>query len=149
MSSYIGDRLRRLVAQRANRLCEYCLIAEDDTYLGCEVDHIISEKHGGPTNAENLAYACAPCNRAKGSDVGSIAGGTERFSRFFNPRIDRWADHFALDGDVIVPRTEIGDVTARILALNTPMRVAERMELRLAGRYPSPAARRHIAASLD
>ena len=37
MSSYIS----------AAFLCEYCLIHEDDTVFGCEVDHIISTKHGG------------------------------------------------------------------------------------------------------
>ena len=125
MSSYISTGLRRLVAQRANRLCEYCLIAEDDTYFGCEVDHIISEKHRGPTSAENLAYACAACNRAKGSDIGSIVWSTGHFSRFFNPRTDRWSDHFALDEARIVPLTEIGDVTARILELNSAARLAE------------------------
>ena len=73
MGSYIRDDLRRLVAARADRLCEYCLIHEDDAYFGCEVDHIISVKHGGPTVAENLAYACAFCNRQKGSDFVSIS----------------------------------------------------------------------------
>ena len=70
MSSYVSAELRRLVASRANGLCEYCLIHESDAYLGCQVDHIISEKHGGPTESANLAYACACCNRAKGRDPG-------------------------------------------------------------------------------
>ena len=144
MSSYVSARLRRLVAQRANRLCEYCLISEDDTYFGCEVDHIISEKHGGSTNAENLAYACMECNRSKGSDVGSIVWSTGRFSRFFNPRTDRWSDHFALDNVVIVPRTEVGEATTRILDLNNAERLAERTALRAVNRYPSPAARQRM-----
>ena len=76
MRSYVGPALRRLVATRADRLCEYCLIHEDETYFGCEVDHIISEKHSGPTSADNLAYACAYCNRAKGADVGSVIWNT-------------------------------------------------------------------------
>ena len=101
-NSYIGVELRRLVAERAGRLCEYCPIREDDTYFGCEVDHVISEKHGGPTEAGNLAYACLPCNRHKGSDVGSIAA-SGGFRRFFNPRADRWADHFRLDESAILP----------------------------------------------
>jgi hypothetical protein len=82
MSSYVSAALRRLVALRADFLCEYCLVHEDDTVFGCEVDHIISEKHGGATEAENLAYACAFCNRAKGSDIGSIVPGTGDFVRF-------------------------------------------------------------------
>ena len=42
MTSYVRAELRRLVESRARRLCEYCLIHEDDTYLGCQVDHIIA-----------------------------------------------------------------------------------------------------------
>ena len=72
MSSYVSTELRRQVVGRAAGLCEYCMIHESDTYLGCQVDHIVSEKHGGPTISENLAYACVFCNRAKGSDVGSV-----------------------------------------------------------------------------
>lgn len=144
MSSYVGPALRRLVAARADRLCEYCLIHEEDTYLGCEVDHIISEKHGGPTSADKLAYACAVCNRAKGADVGSVNWSTGQFSRFFNPRTDRWSEHFALDDVTIVPRTDIGDVTARILSLNHGDRLLERSTLHAVGRYPSPAARIQI-----
>jgi hypothetical protein len=32
------------------------LIHEDDTYLGCQVDHVISEKHGGETTAMILGF---------------------------------------------------------------------------------------------
>jgi hypothetical protein len=39
----MSEELRRLVATRAEHLCEYCLIHEEDTFLGCEVDHIISD----------------------------------------------------------------------------------------------------------
>jgi hypothetical protein len=77
MSSYISAALRRLVATRAEYLCEYCLIHEEDTFFGCEVDHIISEKHGGQTEADNLAYACAFCNRSKGSDSVSTFAATK------------------------------------------------------------------------
>src|SRR5438067_1332550 len=86
MSSYVSAELRRLVRDRAVRICEYCLLHEDNTFLGNEVDHIISEKHGGPTNASNLAFACASCNRAKGSDIASLIPGTDQLVRLFNPR---------------------------------------------------------------
>ena len=83
MSSYVSTELRALVARRADWLCEYCLIAEEDTFLGCHVDHVISEKHGGPTSADNLAYACVFCNQAKGSDVGSIIKSSGAFLPLF------------------------------------------------------------------
>lgn len=129
MSSYVSAALRRLVAVRADSLCEYCLMHEDDAVFGCEVDHSISEKHGGATDTENLAYACAFCNRAKGSDIGSIV-----------PRIDRWAEHFTLDGITIVAISDIGEVTARILDFNNGDRLLERQTLQAVGRFPSAAA---------
>jgi len=140
MSSYVSAALRRLVAERAEYLCEYCLMHEDDAFFGCEIDHIISEKHGGPTEADNLAYACVFCNHAKGSDIGSIVRRTGNFSRFFNPRTDRWAEHFALDGVTIIPLSDIGEVTARILDFNNSDRLLERQVLHAVGRYPSAAA---------
>ena len=69
MSGYVPAHLRRLVTERANRVCEYCLIHRDDTFFGCEIEHVISEKHGGLTTPENLALACMTCNRLKGTDT--------------------------------------------------------------------------------
>ena len=144
--TYVGAELRRLVARRADWICEYCLIHEDDTYVGCGIDHVISEKHGGPTTADNLAYACDVCNRNKGSDIGSLSATDGTLTRFFNPRTDRWGDHFALaeDGVTIVARTEIGAVTERILKLNAQPRLLERAELRETSSYPPSPARRRM-----
>lgn len=52
--TYVSAELRRLVVARAEGVCEYCLIAEEDTFYGCQIDHIISEKHGGPTQIEGV-----------------------------------------------------------------------------------------------
>ncbi|MBI2531083.1 MAG: HNH endonuclease [Deltaproteobacteria bacterium] len=140
MSSYINAALRQLVATRADYLCEYCLIHEEDSFFGCEVDHIISEKHGGQTEAENLAYACAFCNRSKGSDVGSLVQRTGAFVRFFNPRTDLWADDFALVGVTMIALSDVGEVTVRILDLNNSERLFERQALQVIGKYPSASA---------
>ncbi|KJH72663.1 HNH endonuclease [Aliterella atlantica] len=153
-TTYINADLRRLVIARADNLCEYCLIHEDDTYFGCEVDHIISEKHGGPTNAVNLAYACMSCNRNKGSDVGSIVMPLARniFSRFFNPRIDLWSEHFVLDNSdkiTIVPLNDIGEVTVRILGFNSIERLLERQTLYEIDRYPTVQALQRIENQSD
>lgn len=99
--TYIPVELLRLVISRADRRCEYFHIHENDTYFGCEVDHVISEKHSGPTVAENLAYACLVCNRNKGSDLGSMLEPGGALIRSFNPRVDsmvrgflsRWGTH--------------------------------------------------------
>lgn len=144
MTSYVSAELRRLVINRANRICEYCLIHESDTYLGCQVDHIIAEKHGGLTEADNLCYACVFCNRSKGTDVGSIVTGCQDFIRFFNPRIDLWSDHFDLAGAEIKSRTQIGEATVFILGLNAVERVLERESLQLIDKYPPPEAAIHL-----
>lgn len=142
-TGYVGAELRRLVIRRAERLCEYCLIHEDDTFYGCEVDHIVSGKHGGPTHEDNLAYACLFCNRNKGSDIASLEPGTDRLVRLFNPRLDRWAEHFVLENGVTInPRTAIGEATVRLLALNHEDRLMERRALQEVNRYPTAAALR-------
>lgn len=71
MSRYINLELRRLVAERANHTCEYCLYP-DVQGVSFQIDHIISVKHSGSTTADNLAYACIFCNLQKGTDLGSI-----------------------------------------------------------------------------
>ncbi len=65
MTSYIPAELRRLVAERAAGRCEYCRIKDSDTFYGCQIDHIIAEKHDGETVESNLAFTCTYCNRFK------------------------------------------------------------------------------------
>lgn len=139
MPRWISPELRQTIAARASLSCEYCLVAEVDTFYGCEVDHIISLKHGGSSELDNLAYACALCNRSKGSDIGSIST-TGEFTRFFNPRKDRWAEHFVLENAIIRSLTTVGEVTAQILEFNSSARLHERQEMIRFGKYPGEAA---------
>lgn len=122
MRRRISARVRRQVAQRAGYRCEYCLIREEDTFYGCQVEHIISLKHGGSSDSENLAYACARCNFAKGSDIATVLGAEEELTRLYHPRRDRWEDHFRLNGAFIEPLTEIGEAKVKVLRLNAPAR---------------------------
>lgn len=61
--TYVPAELRTLVIFRAQESCEYCLVHADYAVLVHEIDHVIAEKHGGATEADNLAYACAQCNQ--------------------------------------------------------------------------------------
>jgi hypothetical protein len=141
-NSYIPVDLRRLVLARAKRICEHCLLHEEDSYHGLQVDHIISEKHGGETSESNLALACLLCNSNKGSDIASLSFRTGQLFPFFNPRNAQWSEHFRIgtDGITIVALTDIGDVTVRILRFNDAERLEERFELTTVSRYPSPEA---------
>ena len=53
--------LKRLVWERANSCCEYCLLPQDYVELAHEVDHVIAEQHGGPTDESNTCLACFSC----------------------------------------------------------------------------------------
>jgi hypothetical protein len=134
MADIISQQLRREIRARAGGRCEYCLVLEEFLLAGCEVDHIVSRKHGGKTELSNLALSCARCNRAKGTDIGSIHPGSRTFVRLFDPRLDRWGEHFVLDGVRIVGLTPSGQVTASLLRFNDNERLIERMLLQQAGR---------------
>ena len=75
-------------------------------------------------------------NRHKGSDIGSILWRSGNLVRFFNPRTDRWGDHFKLDGADIKPESDIGEVTVQIFNFNHVERILEREVLMSIGRYP-------------
>ena len=103
-----------------------------------EIDHVIAEKHGGPTDEANLALACALCNGFKGSDLASIDPESGAITPLFNPRRDRWTEHFRLEAGRIEPLTANGRATVRLLQMNHPDRVEERLLLVAAGIIPAP-----------
>ena len=131
----ITAELRAFVVQRASFRCEYCLIHQDDAVFSHEVDHVISRQHGGETVKDNLAYACMICNRYKGANIASVAN-SGHLVRLFHPRENTWEKHFRLNGAVIEPLDEIGEVTAKLLRLNTAERVMRRSVLQQLRRYP-------------
>ncbi|MEI2689614.1 MAG: HNH endonuclease signature motif containing protein [Anaerolineae bacterium] len=132
----VPARLRSLVVARALQSCEYCLIHSDYAAFAHEVDHILARKHGGTTDAGNLAYACAQCNRFKGSDIAASDPETGEITPLFNPRTMAWGDHFTLAGPRIVPLTAVARATERLLQLNQIDRLLLRKELLVKGRYP-------------
>jgi hypothetical protein len=134
MADAISQQLRREIRARAGGRCEYCLILEALLLTGCEVDHIVSRKHGGITELSNLALSCARCNRSKGTDVGSIHPGSGELIRLFNPRLDQWDEHFVINGARIIGLTAIGQVTVTLLRFNEDERLLERLLLQQAGR---------------
>lgn len=126
MSERISAALRRQLLHLANHRCEYCLYPLELADFPHEPDHIVAVQHGGKTEIANLALACFPCNRCKGPNIGSYDKLTGQLTRFFHPRLDDWATHFELVDGFVQPKTDIGRVTVRILAINDDKRVAER-----------------------
>lgn len=137
MSRYISESLRQEVGKRAGFRCEYCRISEANAFYSFQVDHIISLKHGGKTEQENLALACSICNRNKGTDLGTIIEGNDSLIPFFNPRKEIWDHHFEVEkSGEILPLTSIGKATIQILGFNHPDSVLERKLLIITGEFP-------------
>ena len=134
--TYIPAELRRLVINRAGGCCEYCLMHVADRLLPFEIDHVIAVKHSGVTDANNLCVACFRCNGFKGSDIASADPETGDATFLFNPRRQRWDDHFMLSHAEIEPLTPEGRVTVFLLRLNMPIQIAQRAILMDEGRYP-------------
>ncbi len=127
MSQNIPQTLRKSVILRANHCCEYCRVADIDSYYGFQVDHIISRKHGGKTLLVNLAYACPDCNRYKGTDLGTHIDNSLNLVRLFHPRLDDWLAHFEIDNSgLITAKSDIGIATIKVLSINHPDRIIER-----------------------
>ncbi len=138
--SKINPETRQIVAVRAHHVCEYCLIAEEDAFFKFQIEHIISRKHSGSSELENLALSCVFCNRYKGSDIASLNPETNELVQFYNPRTMRWREHFYLNEVIIEPLTEIGEATIRILQMNHDEQILERQVLQRRGRYPNQNA---------
>jgi hypothetical protein len=136
MSVDVPASLRRLVFERASGRCEYCLLPQPASAFQHEPDHIVPLQHDGKTEADNLALACLRCNRHKGSNVGSFDPETGTLVPFFNPRTQKWHEHFQLDSAVIHPLTPHARVTVKILRLNDEKRIQERQRLIELGLFP-------------
>ncbi len=136
MRKHFSENTRLKVARRASFCCEYCQIHQDDMFIAFEIDHIISLKHGGGNEFDNLAYACPHCNQHKGSDLTTFLNDYDDIVALFNPRKATWSDHFeTLDGEILA-KSRIGQATLKLLKFNEPDLLILRRLLTQSGRYP-------------
>jgi len=125
--TYIPAILRRQIKAAADGCCEYCRVPSAVAFASYHIDHIISEKQGGLTVFGNLALACRLCNLSKGSSIAAYQEHKEALIRLFNPRKDAWDQHFQFrPSGLIIPLTEIGQGTIKVLNLNDLNRVEAR-----------------------
>ncbi|PYS47515.1 MAG: restriction endonuclease [Acidobacteria bacterium] len=122
-------RLRQTVRDRAESRCEFCHLPERIAELPFQIDHVIAEQHGGLTSEDNLAFACARCNRYKGPNLSGIDPESGTITHLFNPRIDNWSEHFFWNEARLAARTAIGRATLVVLHINHPDAVNQRAAL--------------------
>lgn len=130
------EDLARRVRRRARYRCEYCQLPQAAVPIRHQVDHIVAEQHEGGDEPSNLALACAHCNRHKGPNLSGLAPVTRELTRLYNPRQDRWREHFAWQGAVLIGLTAVGRTTIQVLAINDREMVEAREMLIAEGRFP-------------
>ena len=131
-------QLVEMVRQRAAFRCEYCHFPERFAGLNFQIDHVIAEKHGGPTDDANLALSCIYCNSYKGANLSGIDPVTGEIVRLFHPRRDHWGDHFGWQAAMLEGSTPFGRATIAVLRINDTTDVALRRLFMRAGAFPLP-----------
>jgi hypothetical protein len=117
------NELGRHVEERAAKRCEYCRMHQALQGATFHVDHIVPRCLGGLSELSNLAWACPGCNLYKANRVDALSRDAGQPVPLFNPRTDRWTDHFRWNGYHIEGITPVGRATVNLLALNHERRV--------------------------
>ncbi len=134
----IPAALRQRVAEASRFRCGYCLTSQRIIGPLLEIDHIIPEARGGSSEEANLFLACPMCNSHKGDRQEAVDPDTQLVVALFNPRTERWGDHFEwVDGGAVLKgRTARGRATVAALGMNHPAMVSTRRLWVLAGWHP-------------
>ena len=90
----VNDATRKLVRERAKFLCEYCHSLEEASASLFSIDHIIPQSLSGSDEYNNLALACQRCNGYRYNFTTGIDPETQEIIPLFNPRKQKWSDHF-------------------------------------------------------
>lgn len=121
--------LRKAVWDRARGVCEYCHMSQQLDRVPFEIEHVIPQKHEGPTSIDNLALACFFCNRYKGPNLAGIDPESDQVVALFTPRRENWSEHFSWDGATLRGLTPQARATIGVLRINDPARIALRAAL--------------------
>jgi 5-methylcytosine-specific restriction endonuclease McrA len=140
MMARLSNDLRRQIIERAGGRCEYCQTPQA-IVVEMELDHVIPQSAGGTTDLDNLCLACVGCNGFKLAFQEAEDPETEQLAPLFNPRRQRWADHFAWSDDntQIIGLTPTGRATVMRLRLNRERLVqARRLWVQIGWHPPRP-----------
>jgi hypothetical protein len=134
--SDVSATMRAAVILRAGQRCEYCGLAQAGQEAAFHIDHILPRAAGGATTEENLALACVSCSLHKAAKQIAIDSESGEEITLFNPRTQKWTDHFRWDGEHVVGLSATGRVTITTLKMNRPLILAIRKEESVRGRHP-------------
>ena len=128
--------LGRFVRERAKFRCETCQMHSHFQGATFHIDHVIPTLNGGTDDIGNLALACPSCNLSKSSRTTFMDPESGADAPIFNPRSDRWTDHFRFDNFLLIGLTSTGRATIVALNLNSPHRITIRTAEQKLGVHP-------------
>lgn len=136
----IPRAVRRLVRDRSGNRCEYCLHPFRYASGPYVCEHIVPRARGAGNTPAELAWACSGCNSHKYDKTQARDPSTGRNVLLFNPRRQRWGQHFSWSDDLllILGRTPTGRATVEALCLNRPELVNLRRALVQIDEHPPP-----------
>ena len=136
--SRVTAKQRRLVVERAQGCCEYCLSQVRFSTQSFSVEHIIPRDKGGKTENENLALSCQGCNNHKYTKTEGYDAVSREYVALYHPRQQKWGNHFAWNDDctLIIGITATGRATVETLHLNREGVVNLRRLLYTAQKHP-------------
>jgi hypothetical protein len=132
----VAEELARTLRPRAEGRCQYCLMHESLQGATFHIEHIIPQCKGGISDLKNLALACPGCNLHKAGRIMAIDPATGEYARLFHPILQRWSEHFRLNGYQIEGLTAVGRATVDALNLNDSRRRRIREVEEAFGLYP-------------
>lgn len=126
------------VALRARHRCEYCHAPEIIFNFPFEVEHIIPKSLGGSDKKSNLALSCRSCNLYKSTHITGVIQQNDSEISLFNPRKDKWSQHFTvnIDNGEILGITETGMATISRLRINKEAQIVARKQWLLLELFP-------------
>ncbi len=116
----VSNQDKEIVVRRAGGLCEYCRCPANHSPHPFSIEHIIPRSRQGSDSLENLALSCQGCNNHKFTKTHALDPLSEEYVALYDPRIQRWRDHFTWsdDGSTICALSATGRATTEALNLN-------------------------------
>lgn len=135
---YLTAEERHLIIERAQKRCEYCQSPMNYATQSFVFEHIVPVSRGGLTALDNMALACGGCNGHKYTKIESPDPVSGQIVPLFNPRQQKWQDHFGWNEDYsyLVGLTPTGRATAEALKMNRTGIVNIRQLLVTIGKHP-------------
>lgn len=132
------SKLKELVFNRAQGLCEYCKSPANISSQPFVIEHIIPKSKDGTSTEDNLALSCQGCNNYKYNKTEGTDNVTGETVELFNPRKQQWDDNFKWSDNTeeILGLTSSGRVTVEELKLNRTELRNLRALLSSVGKHP-------------